>query len=283
MRVIVFRERGGSVREWRFAQRHRVLLSVAAALAALLVAWFVYVLLVAYQDVVVVDHLRSELAYTLQTKQTNLQLKQTLAFDEKGTQQALAQVTAITTDLQHVAGLLNIKPLAVSTQSSGLLTHLKAIKQALPVVLTAAEQRAQYVAHKPDMLPVNGPITSWFGWRPNPFTGTGREFHPGLDIGVPMYTPVRSVGAGVVIYAGWRAGGYGYYVKVNNGYGIETYFAHNSQVIVHVGEQVVRGTVLALSGTTGRSTGPHVYFGIDYHGMPVNPWPFIHSNPVSVN
>ncbi len=283
MRVIVFRERGGSVREWRFAQRHRVLLSVGAALAALLVAWFVYVLLVAYQDVVVVDHLRSELAYTLQTKQTNLQLKQTLAFDEKGTQQALAQVTAITTDLQHVAGLLNIKPLAVSNQSSGLLPHLTAIKQALPVVLTAAEQRAQYVAHKPDMLPVNGPITSWFGWRPNPFTGTGREFHPGLDIGVPMYTPVRSVGAGVVIYAGWRAGGYGYYVKVNNGYGIETYFAHNSQVIVHVGEQVVRGTVLALSGTTGRSTGPHVYFGIDYHGMPVNPWPFIHSNPVSVN
>ncbi|MDA8347182.1 MAG: M23 family metallopeptidase [Thermaerobacter sp.] len=248
-----------------------------------MIASYAYVLIAAYQDVTAVNHLRRRLVATLHARAHNRVLKEQLALDQLENQQALAQAQAITTDLKHVAGVLGLNLGSSGAGLPGLLTHLKAVQQELPVVLTAAEQRAEFLAHKPDMLPVNGPITSWFGWRPNPFTGTGREFHPGLDIAVPIGTPVLSVGAGVVIYAGWRPGGYGYYVKVNNGYRMETYFAHNSKVLVHVGETVTRGQVLAVSGTTGRSTGPHVYFGIDYRGVPVNPWPFIHTNPISVN
>ncbi len=283
MRIVVFPEHGGSAKEWRFARHHRVWLSLGGVAAAFVIASFIYILIISFQDVAAVSKLRHDLSATLQTKVHNRLLKRRLAADQLAKEQTLTQVQAISTDLQHVTGVLNLQLASTGTALPNLLSRLKSIKKDLPVVLTAAEQRATYLAHKPDELPVSGPITSWFGWRPNPFTGTGREFHPGLDIAVPMDTPVLSVGAGVVDYAGWKAGGYGYYVQVNNGYGIQSYFAHNSSVIVHVGETVHRGQVLALSGETGRSTGPHVYFGIEYRGIPVNPWPFIHSNPVSVN
>lgn len=280
---MIFPERGGNVRELRVQQQHRVWLTIAGIAAALMVAGFVYLLLAAYQDIVDVTHLRQELAATSHVRAHNSTLRKLLATDQVQNQQALTQTLAMSADLNHVAGILGLSVTSTSPGLGSLSTHLQVIQQQLPKVLTAAEARDSYLAHKPDMLPVNGPITSWFGWRPNPFTGTGSEFHPGLDIGVPMNTPVLSPGAGVVTYAGWRAGGYGYYVQINNGYGIVSYFAHNSKVLVHVGEHVTRGQVLALSGTTGRSTGPHVYFGIHYHGIPINPWPFIHSNPPSIN
>lgn len=265
------------------AQRHRVWLSLGGAAAAFVIASFIYVLIISFQDVTAVAKLRHDLSTTLHTKAHNRVLKKRLAADQLATQQTLTQVQAISQDLQHVTGVLNLNLASTGSSTPDLLSRLQAVKKDLPVVLTAAEQRAAYLAHRPDTLPVFGPITSWFGWRPNPFTGTGQEFHPGIDIAVSTGTPVRAVGAGVVVYAGWKAGGYGYYVQVNDGYGIESYFAHNSRVLVHVGQKVQRGQVLALSGETGRSTGPHVYFGIEYHGIPVNPWPYIHTNPASVN
>ncbi|MFS8819298.1 peptidoglycan DD-metalloendopeptidase family protein [Synechococcus sp. W60.1] len=119
------------------------------------------------------------------------------------------------------------------------------------------------------IAPVRGPITSGFGWRVHPIYRS-RRFHAGIDFGVPTGTAVRASDRGTVIYAGWY-GGYGYTVIVNHGGGITTLYAHNSRVAVGVGQQVQRGQVVAASGSTGLSTGPHVHFEVRVNGQPVDP------------
>lgn len=109
-------------------------------------------------------------------------------------------------------------------------------------------------------LPVDGVITSLAGPRHDPIDGTLRE-HQGIDIAVPEGTPVHPVAAGQVIFSGNR-GGYGNAVIVDHGDGRTTLYAHNQSNWVGVGESVTPGDILALSGSTGRSTGPHVHFAM---------------------
>ncbi len=111
--------------------------------------------------------------------------------------------------------------------------------------------------------PVRGTLTSRFGRR------WGR-LHEGIDIGVDTGTPVRAAAAGVVSYAGW-GGGYGYLVIIDHGNGVETRYAHNSRILVEVGQHVERGEVISQSGSTGRSTGPHVHFEIRQYREAVDP------------
>jgi len=104
-----------------------------------------------------------------------------------------------------------------------------------------------------------GVVTSGVGWRLDPF-GSGRmSYHNGYDIAVPIGTPVYPVEAGTVYYAGTYKG-YGEMVAVDHGNGYVTIYGHNSQLKVKVGDRVETTTVLALSGSTGRSTGPHVHY-----------------------
>lgn len=109
-------------------------------------------------------------------------------------------------------------------------------------------------------LPVeNGVITSGVGWRVDPF-GSGRAvFHRGIDIAVPVGTPVRAIRKGRVVFAGAH-GGHGTTVILEHDNGDRTLYGHNSIVRVRLGELVESGTVVAFSGNTGRSTGPHVHF-----------------------
>ena len=111
--------------------------------------------------------------------------------------------------------------------------------------------------------PVRGRISSRFGPR------WGR-MHEGLDIAVNTGTQVRASADGVVRFAGWN-GGYGYLVVIDHGRGIETRYAHNSRILVRRGQRVKRGEVIALSGSTGNSTGPHVHFEIRQNGKAVDP------------
>lgn len=121
--------------------------------------------------------------------------------------------------------------------------------------------------------PVHGPITSPFGWRSNPFGGAP-DFHPGLDIGVPMHTTVRAAADGTVIMAQWY-GGYGNFVLIDNGGGISTGYGHLSSFYVSKGQHVTRGQPIASSGSTGWSTGPHVHFEVRKNGKPIDPSPFL--------
>lgn len=119
------------------------------------------------------------------------------------------------------------------------------------------------------LWPVNGPITSEFGWRVHPIYKTKR-FHEGLDIAVPMGTPVKAAAGGKVILADW-AGGYGKAVIIDHGGGISTLYGHNSSLDVKVGDVVYPGQVISHAGSTGFSTGPHVHFEVRQNGAPVNP------------
>ena len=126
----------------------------------------------------------------------------------------------------------------------------------------------------PEGRPVNsGYISSGFGQRVDPFTGAG-EFHEGIDFAAPEGTRIRAVAAGIVTWAGAR-GGYGNMVQIDHGNGYATRYGHAYQVLVHVGQTVQRGDVLALVGDTGRSTGPHVHFEVLKNGHQVNPARFV--------
>jgi murein DD-endopeptidase MepM/ murein hydrolase activator NlpD len=111
--------------------------------------------------------------------------------------------------------------------------------------------------------PVNGPVTSGFGMR------WGR-MHTGIDIAVPAGTPVHASASGTVVYAGWMSG-YGYLVAIDHGNGLATAYAHNSSLLVAVGQHVAQGDTISLSGSTGHSTGPHVHFEVRVNGVPVDP------------
>lgn len=118
-------------------------------------------------------------------------------------------------------------------------------------------------------LPVNGVITSGVGWRPDPF-GTGkRAFHRGIDIAVPIGTPVHATHKGRVVLAGDDHQGHGNTVIIEQQNGDRTLFGHNSKILVKHGDLIEAGTVVALSGTSGRSTGPHVHYEERPGGRPI--------------
>lgn len=102
------------------------------------------------------------------------------------------------------------------------------------------------------------PITSRFGWRTHPLTGT-RRFHSGIDIGAPSGTPVVATATGTVVSAGWN-GGYGKAVVIQHNDTQQTLYGHLSEIAVQPGQQITQGTVLGLVGSTGNSTGPHLHF-----------------------
>ena len=108
------------------------------------------------------------------------------------------------------------------------------------------------------ILPVSGTITSGVGMRIDPIDGTWRH-HNGIDIAVPTGSPVRAVANGIVVYSGLRSG-YGWTVLIEHDNGMITLCGHNSRNTVEQGQQIRKGEVIALAGSTGRSTGPHVHF-----------------------
>ena len=120
-------------------------------------------------------------------------------------------------------------------------------------------------------------VTSEFGYRSDPFTGQSSG-HTGIDIAVPTGTPVRAALPGVVTTATYNAGGYGYYVKIDHGNGMVTLYAHNSKLLVKAGDTVEAGDMVSLSGSTGRSTGPHLHFEVRVNGQRVNPRSYLPTN-----
>jgi murein DD-endopeptidase MepM/ murein hydrolase activator NlpD len=119
-----------------------------------------------------------------------------------------------------------------------------------------------------------GYISSVFGERMDPFNGE-EAFHKGLDFASEAGADVLAVAQGVVTYAGPREG-YGVLVEINHGNGYVTRYAHNSRVSVARGDTVERGQAIAVVGSTGRSTGPHVHFEVLKDGRPIDPEAFVH-------
>jgi murein DD-endopeptidase MepM/ murein hydrolase activator NlpD len=142
---------------------------------------------------------------------------------------------------------------------------------ALEYVLLGRQLSAEI---RPTGRPVlSGYISSYFGERMDPFDGE-EAFHKGLDFASDRGSDVLAVGQGVVSWAGPRAG-YGVLVEINHGNGYVTRYAHNSAVAVAVGDTVERGQAIAVVGSTGRSTGPHVHFEVLKDGRQIDPMAFI--------
>ena len=119
-------------------------------------------------------------------------------------------------------------------------------------------------------------VTSGYGYRVHPVTGQ-KDYHMGVDIGVPEGTPIQAGGNGVVLEAGDR-GTYGLTVLVDYGDGITARYAHCSSLLVRAGQTISMGEVIALSGNTGQSTGPHLHYEVHKNGRPLNPMYFSEGN-----
>ena len=137
-----------------------------------------------------------------------------------------------------------------------------------------AGERVGLWAATPSIWPVKGPVSSKFGPRLSPFTGK-RAFHAGLDISGPRGKTVRAPAKGKVVAADydWKMGNF---IRINHRHGIETTYGHLSKILVRSGQEIKRGDVLGLIGSTGRySTGPHLHYQIAVNDKVVDPLQYI--------
>ena len=152
-------------------------------------------------------------------------------------------------------------------RSSALSGHMRRALEPSFGAVSAADWGSS--ADAPSLWPVEGPITSSFGERQDPFNGEG-AFHKGIDISAELGQPVRAPADGTVLMAG-PATGYGREVLIDHGHGIHTLYGHLSGFAVAEGQDVRRGDIIGYVGSEGRSTGPHLHYEIRIHESPVNP------------
>ncbi|MGQ8364789.1 M23 family metallopeptidase [Glaciecola sp. 1036] len=119
-----------------------------------------------------------------------------------------------------------------------------------------------------------GWLSSYYGIRKDPFSGQP-AMHKGIDFAGDEGSDVVATGAGIVTWSGERSG-YGKLVEIDHGNGLRTRYGHNEAVSVSVGDVVTKGQAIALMGSSGRSTGPHVHYEVIKHGQQVDPLPFIY-------
>jgi len=163
---------------------------------------------------------------------------------------------------------------SMSQQMSGLTLSIDDRSDKLAALETMLMQDRSNSWLIPSVVPVkNSWFSSNFGWRIDPFTGK-ESMHEGVDFVVPEGTPVYASAGGVVEYAGPHPQ-FGNLVEIDHGNGVITRYAHNSKVLVQVGQMVRRGQKISLSGSTGRSTGPHMHFEVRYKGVAQNPARFL--------
>ncbi|MCC2640492.1 MAG: uncharacterized protein K0S45_905 [Nitrospira sp.] len=146
-------------------------------------------------------------------------------------------------------------------------------EEALVNLTQIAEQRSAQWASTPSIWPVRGWVTSAFGPRVSPFTEKP-AWHDGLDIGASPNAPVQAPALGRVVTVAYDSK-IGNMLKLDHGYGIETVYGHLSKSLVKEGQRVKRGDVVALVGSTGLSTGPHLHYMVKKNGQSLDPTRFI--------
>lgn len=167
----------------------------------------------------------------------------------------------------------------LNMSDSGTL-DMEILKQQIKETIETVGEIKDYLSQERDLYlatpmgwPVEGRITSRFGKRIHPIRG-GNDFHTGVDISTSPGDPVRASADGIVTFSGW-SGANGNLVAIEHGFGYSTFYAHNRETAVNVGQVVKRGDVIAYVGSTGSSTGPHLHYEIWKEGKIVNPKPFL--------
>lgn len=155
----------------------------------------------------------------------------------------------------------------------GLQKQLNSNKN-LKKVKKFVKNRNKVFKNTPMLWPVEGWLSSSYGYRKDPMGGKGKSFHEGLDLAAWHESPVRSPTAGEVIFSG-RKVGYGKVVKVRHEYGYTTLYGHLAKRTVQRGDKVRKGTLIGRVGSSGHSTGSHLHYEVRVNGETVNPWPYL--------
>lgn len=171
--------------------------------------------------------------------------------------------------------LQNEKLLRLTTEKIDLIAKQTAIQsRSLDDIINLAKGKEKLLAAIPAIQPVKNEnlkhMASGYGYRSDPFTKI-KKFHSGMDFSVDTGTPIFATGDGKVTRANNQLSGYGNLIEVEHGYGYITRYAHLSKYNVKAGQVVKRGDIIAYSGSTGRSSGPHLHYEVLYKGDPVNP------------
>ena len=174
--------------------------------------------------------------------------------DTKVTEQGEDGVALVTADVTYVDGYETERTVTSSTTLQEATTTR---------ILRGTKERPRTASTGSYSWPCSGTITSRYGYRSS-------GFHTGLDIAVPYGTAIKAADGGTVTFAG-RQGGYGNLVIITHDNGSQTYYAHNSSLVVSVGDKVYKGQTVAKAGSTGNSTGNHCHFEIRINGSTVNP------------
>lgn len=161
---------------------------------------------------------------------------------------------------------LDVEEIKKQDELSDLIATMKDTSSSL---ITEIEDELDYLDCLPDNVPLEGRISSGFGYRRHPITGL-RSFHNGIDITGNRGDAIQAAGSGVVTFAGW-SGDFGKVVIISHGYNYETVYAHNDSILVEVGDIVNKGDVISKVGSTGRSTGPHLHFEVHYNNEEIDP------------
>ncbi|PJB32053.1 MAG: hypothetical protein CO109_06690 [Deltaproteobacteria bacterium CG_4_9_14_3_um_filter_65_9] len=168
---------------------------------------------------------------------------------------------------------------SVDPDDTGSLDMEELRKQIEAAMQSVSEIRV-YIAEQKDLhlatpvgWPVDGRLSSSYGYRNHPVYEE-RKFHTGVDISVPSGSEVKATANGIVSFAGWTEHS-GIVVVIEHGHGFSTAYAHNRKALVRVGQRIARGDVIARSGSTGVSTGPHVHYEIWKNGRHTNPTEFL--------
>ena len=130
-----------------------------------------------------------------------------------------------------------------------------------------------FLRSTPTLIPTKGWITSYYGPRVSHYSNR-IKMHEGLDVGAKSGTPILAPADGVITFSGVKPG-FGNFVQIDHGYGIETIFAHARKLVAKKGQKIKRGELLAMIGSTGYSTGPHLHYEVRVNGTPVDPLYFI--------
>jgi hypothetical protein len=161
----------------------------------------------------------------------------------------------------------------VQERARRLGTLVPTRKLSLLDLLEGLEGKSQRLASTPSIWPTDGYVTSGYGNRVSPFTGR-QQFHAGLDVAADFGTIVVAPARGRVVFAGVN-GPLGRMVELDHGYGLRTHYAHLSNTLVGQGQTVERGMPIGEVGSTGRSTGPHLHYGVEVNGRTVDPTDYI--------
>lgn len=233
------------------------------------------------------DRLFSKVTLSLKTiEQEQLQRIQNLTVGASETADAIGTILERTGfDIDHdTAGLAPALP--VSDEQASAIggpfvePETTSVFEGSLIELDQALERLEKVRTTARKLPFGNPspgsdITSRFGNRNDPFLGR-LALHAGVDFRASIGTDIRTTGMGTVITAG-RNGGYGNMVEVDHGNGLTTRYAHLSEILVNVGDKVAAGAVVGRSGSTGRSTGPHLHYEVRRNGNAVDPMRFLNA------